>query len=177
MKIGDYSEEAQQRLDTLISEMSTGSARTVAVVGGAWVEEMLAAAIESALHPHKKAWEGLFNKSRPLSSFSAKIDMARLLGLVTDAIWADLHRIREIRNTFAHDIAHKTDNSVLSFASPHISDQCLAILCVAKENLQDPRHRFTRACARLTADLDMVRFFGTRVTGPGQVTADGVDAA
>lgn len=46
--------------------------------------------------------EKLFRGYGPLSSFSAKIDMAYALDLIPDVLRRDLHVIREIRNSFAH---------------------------------------------------------------------------
>jgi hypothetical protein len=45
-----------------------------------------------------------------LASFSAKIDFAWILGLYSVSVWEHLHRIRRIRNAFAHDVpAHTFD--------------------------------------------------------------------
>ena len=46
--------------------------------------------------------EKLFNGYGPLSSFSAKIDVAYALDLIPESLRRDLHVIREIRNEFAH---------------------------------------------------------------------------
>ena len=46
--------------------------------------------------------EKLFVGYGPLSSFSAKIDIAYALGLIPASLRRDLHAIRDIRNAFAH---------------------------------------------------------------------------
>jgi hypothetical protein len=46
--------------------------------------------------------EKLFTGYGPLSSFSAKIDIAYSLNLITANLRRDLHIFREIRNEFAH---------------------------------------------------------------------------
>ena len=46
--------------------------------------------------------EKLFTGYGPLSSFSAKIDIAYSLNLITENLKGDLHILREIRNEFAH---------------------------------------------------------------------------
>src|SRR5512137_1033858 len=121
-----YSEEAIQQALTLIKEIETQTDRGVAIVGSAWIEEELYAAIECFVENDKAAWNRLFGKSGPLSSFSAKIDLARILGMVSAAIATDLHIIRTIRNEFAHSVLDK-NKSILSFNSPHIRDKCLAL--------------------------------------------------
>jgi hypothetical protein len=177
MKVDHQSEEAQKRLMVLVEEMSGESDRTVAIVGAAWVEEALGNAIESFLQSHSEAWKRLFKGAGPMNSFSAKIDLARLLGMVTNSIRTDLHDIRDIRNEFAHQIAHKTEHTKLSFASSQIREKCLALRCVAHEKPTDARTAFTRACATLNADFEMVVLFGAMVSDSGRVLAKGIDEA
>jgi hypothetical protein len=177
MRLGAQTEEAQKRLMALIEEMNGESDRSVAIVGSAWVEDALGNALLAFLEQHPESVKRLFNSAGAIATFSAKIDLARLLGMTTDAIRADLHAIREIRNEFAHHVAHKTEHARLTFAAGHIKDKCLALRCVAYEKHTDPRHAFTRACAILNNDLEMVQFFGVRVSNSLRVFAKGVDEA
>ena len=96
------SEEGYRRLMALVEEMEGQTDRGVAIVGAAWVEEGLFAAIESFLHSGTQPWKRLFDISGPMSTLSAKTDLARLLGMISKVIWSDLHIIRDIRNEFAH---------------------------------------------------------------------------
>jgi DNA-binding MltR family transcriptional regulator len=50
----------------------------------------------------KEEGDRLFVGSAPLSSFSAKIQVAYAIGLIGPKATHDLDRIREIRNAFAH---------------------------------------------------------------------------
>lgn len=171
MKYDPNSAEAYQRMMTLIEEINDQSDRGAAIVGAAWLEESMSAAIESFLESHPSAWQRLFGGNGPLGTFSAKIDLSRLLGMVTDVIRSDLHILREIRNEFAHQIAHKTEHTKLSFNTLHIKDKCMAIKCVSHEEIGDPRTVFIRACAVLYADFEMLRFFGTKVSDGGNIFA------
>lgn len=162
--------DALKRTEALILELEHQSDRGAAIVGVAWVEEELQAAIESFLEQDKKAWDRLFGRSGPLGTLSSKIDLACLLGMSTKVITSDLHILRELRNVFAHTIAAK-DNTALTFGSPHIKDKCLALKCVAHESISEPRVAFVRACAILNADFYMLRFFGQKVSSGGQVFA------
>jgi len=173
MKFRDSPEEANKRLMALIEEMSGESDRAVAIVGAAWVEEALTDSILSFLQPHDESHKRLFSSNAPLGSFSSKIDLSRVLGILSDIIWADLHRIRKIRNEFAHRIAHKTDNTRLTFATGHIADKCLALRCVAHENHANPRTAYTRACATLNADFDLFTMIGDKVSDSHRVVARG----
>lgn len=58
----------------------------------------------------------LFKGSAPLATFSAKIDLAKSMGIIDSALWSELHRLRKLRNKFAH--AHK----VLSFEDQVVID-------------------------------------------------------
>jgi hypothetical protein len=103
-------EEDAQRLLALMEEMADQSDRGAAIIGAAWVEEAILAALESFLYAGTRSWDRLFDSSGPLSAFSAKIDLAHVLGLTTDGARSDLHMIREVRNEFAHEIAHKNEH-------------------------------------------------------------------
>lgn len=156
---------------TLVEEINDQSDRGAAIVGAAWLEESMSAALESYLHSHPKSWERLFGGNGPLGTFSAKIDLSRLLGLITDVIWSDLHILRDIRNQFAHQVVHKADQSRLSFNTPHIRDKCLALQCVKHEQVAEPRTAFVRACAILYADFEMIVFFNFKAGDGGQIFA------
>lgn len=177
MKFRDRPEQAQQRLETLVAEMGGDSDRAAAIVGAAWVEEALGDSISSFLESHAESAKRLFNGSAPLASFSAKIDLARLLGITDDEIRSDLHSIRVIRNEFAHGIAHKSDHSRLSFSTPHIKDRCLALRCVSMEEHVHPREAFARACATLNSDLDLFTLIGEHVRAGHRVVVGGVGVA
>lgn len=162
--------EALKKIETLIAELDGQSDRAAAIVGAAWIEEELEAAIRSFLIDDKESAKRLLGKSSPISSFSAKIDLACLLGMCSRDIAKDLHAIREIRNDFAHNILTK-DNSRLSFDSAHIKDKCMSLRCVAHEAPTKPRVAFVRACAILNSDFYLHRFLGQKVSDGGQVFA------
>lgn len=162
------SDEAIARSTALVNELENQSDRGVAIVAVAWIEEALVAAIHSFVEKNKAAWDRLFRKSGPMSSLSAKIDLARLLAMTSDAIHSDLHILREIRNEFAHSVLDK-ENAALSFQTRHIRDKCLALKCVAHEQLSEPRHAFIRACAVLNSDFYMHQFFGQQLQDGGRV--------
>ena len=166
-----YSAAALARMQALVEEMTEQSDRGVAIVGSAWVEEALYVTLEAFLHPESKAWKRLFEGNGPLATFSAKIDLLHVLGLISEIVRADLHAIREVRNEFAHQIAHKISHAKLGFGSQHIQDKCLALKCVAHERVSDPRDAFIRACAVLNADFEMVRMFSVKLPDAGQVIA------
>lgn len=157
--------------ETLIRELDGQSDRGAAIVGVALVEDTLTSALHSFLDSHPKAWQRLFHGSAPLANFSAKIDLCRLIGLITDTIYSDLHILRDVRNQFAHQVMHKADNSQLTFTTPHIQDKCMSLKCVAHEELQGPRHAFVRACLTLYADFELIPHLHQKVSKGGYVFA------
>jgi hypothetical protein len=89
-----------------VEELESQSDRGVAIMGGAFVEERVRQAILHRLRPLSKTMrDRLFNGDRPLSSFSAKIDLGFALGLYGPVTRADLDRVRRVRNIFAHSLA------------------------------------------------------------------------
>lgn len=160
--------EAAERSLALIAEIEKQTDRGAAIVGAAWVEEALLAALHSFLEHDKSAWDRLFRKSGPLSSFSAKIDLSRLLGMTSSAITSDLHIVRDVRNSFAHSLFAK-DDSRLAFSTRSIGDKCLALRCVAHERHTDPRTAYIRACSTLNSDFYFFQFTGHRVSDGGRI--------
>ncbi|OWY27324.1 hypothetical protein [Herbaspirillum robiniae] len=155
----------------LIEEIEEQTDRGVAIVGAAWIEEAMTTAMESFLHADSKAWSRLFGSNGPLSTFSAKIDLCSLLGLISGTIKSDLHIIREIRNEFAHQIVHRSEHTKLNFISAHINDKCKALKCVAHENHPLSRTAFVRACATLSADFELMIYGGNKLPQTGQIIA------
>ncbi|WP_181182003.1 MULTISPECIES: MltR family transcriptional regulator [unclassified Mesorhizobium] len=58
----------------------------------------------------------LFKGSAPLATFSAKIDLAKAMGIIEAELWVQLHRLRRLRNKFAHA------SKVLSFEDQIVID-------------------------------------------------------
>ncbi len=153
-----------------VQEVESQTDRGAAILGASWVEEELKAAIQSFLLGDPALYKKMFNQSGPLSSFSSCIDLARALGMCSSVIYGDLHRIRQIRNDFAHSILDN-NGAPLSFQSFSQKDKCLALKCVEHEKITDPRYAFIRACAILNSDFSILRFHGIRINSGGEVYA------
>lgn len=54
----------------------------------------------------------------PLATFSARINLCYVMGLISPAIWADLHQFRKIGNAFAHGPMD------LTFDDQSVADRC-----------------------------------------------------
>jgi DNA-binding MltR family transcriptional regulator len=81
------------------------SDRGSVIVGAALLEASLEdflAFIFSRNGLTKKQIEGMFDSNGPAATFSAKISLCRGFGLISALVYADLNRIRKLRNRFAH---------------------------------------------------------------------------
>jgi hypothetical protein len=96
------------------------NARATAITLGALLEAKLESAIYTKLIPNipKSSREKIFGVQGILATFSARIEMAFVLGLIGPEIRKDLDHIREIRNAFAHA------KGIISFDTPEIATKC-----------------------------------------------------
>lgn len=86
----------------ILEEIIKQTDRGAALIAAAYLEERLLLAIKARLNENETVEKELFGPSRPLGSFSAKIDVGLLLGIYSDQSHQMLHTIRKIRNDFAH---------------------------------------------------------------------------
>ena len=101
-----------------IDEMESASDRTAAIVIASLVETRVTNTLQAGLHHDDEIVERLFRTSGPLGSFSAKIDLARLMGAISEDAYNDLVILKNIRNIFAHQF------KPASFSEQRISDLC-----------------------------------------------------
>lgn len=89
----------------LIEEFKKETDRAAVILASALIDEALTSILKSHLVPIPNATDNFFERSNaPLSTFSSKIDMVYRLGIVSARFCRDMHLIRKIRNSFAHDI-------------------------------------------------------------------------
>jgi Domain of unknown function (DUF4145) len=98
------------QVTAFLEELKTQSDRGVAVVAAAMLEELLELVICARLiEISSNRKEALFDKmNAPLSSLSAKIEMAFALGIISESARVAMHLVREVRNKFAHRLAPLT---------------------------------------------------------------------
>jgi hypothetical protein len=102
----------------VVAEIERQPDRGAALVAAALLEEQLLHTIKSALTRHESVEHKMFQGDGPLATFSAKIDLGLLLGLYTPQIHKQFHRIRKIRNEFAHNM------KPITFRSQQVRDLC-----------------------------------------------------
>lgn len=89
------------------------------VLAGSIVETHLTNLIRHSLHdPEGTVWKQRAHPSGPFGPFAVKIDLAFLVGLITEQARRDLVVLKDIRNRFAHDLA------ITGFDDDSISAKC-----------------------------------------------------
>lgn len=111
-----YQSRKEAGLSEAIGEIEAGPDRSAAIVSAALAEDHLTTVLKSSLHQDDKIVAEMFRGSGPIGSFSAKINLAFLTGLLSMRASKEMHIIREVRNEFAHRLGK------LSFKSQRIRD-------------------------------------------------------
>lgn len=129
--------EVAAGIASLDKEIERASDRAVAVLAGSIVETYLTRLVRHHLHdPDGKVWAQRAHPSGPFGSFALKIDLAFMVGLISEEARKDLIVIKDVRNRFAHDldvsgfddqsIAAKCEN--LTLIDQHIGDWAPGVL-------------------------------------------------
>lgn len=138
--------ERSERILRFRRSLNSESDRGVALAAAAFLDVELGVMLDSVVLDAEAVKERFFGKEGAAGRFSARIDVAYLLGLIGKKAHADLHLIRKIRNDFAHD------PDALQFAMSPFVDRCRELSSFGNGD-SPPRERFvTCAIARL-ADI------------------------
>jgi len=113
-------------------ETDRGCALSVA----AYLDSELGSLLRATLIDDSKVTDALLSGRGGLSDFSARIDIAYLLGVISQTAHRDLHLIRKIRNDFAHVPGD------ITFDSQSIASRCRELRHVAAEARLSPRALF-----------------------------------
>lgn len=102
-------------VEILSREFRGESDRACVILGATLLDTALESLLRVRLVANASSTDSLLDGANaPLASFSARIDMAHRLGLISARFARDLHIVRRIRNDFAHNISGCTftDTSV-----------------------------------------------------------------
>jgi DNA-binding MltR family transcriptional regulator len=134
-------EEVMTFRETLDGETDRGCA----LMAAAYLDSQLEELVRTSFVDDSKAADELLGVSKPLGSFSARIDIAHLLGHIGKKVHRDLHLIRKIRNDFGHT------STPLDFHHPPIQARCRELYHSFLKEDASPRKRFTNAVLGLLA--------------------------
>lgn len=120
---------------TLTPETDRGCALMAQAYLDAQLEELLRRYfVDDAKHTRE-----VLGQSKPLGTFSARVDVAYALGLISLKMHRDLHLIRKIRNDFGHD------PSPINFHHSKIANRCRDLYHTLWDEDKAPRARFVNA--------------------------------
>ncbi|MBE8968698.1 hypothetical protein IQ277_21490 [Nostocales cyanobacterium LEGE 12452] len=155
IKATPQGESQRLALEEIISFRTTLTEETdrgCALMASAYLDSELEKLIKAKLVNNENVAKELFTQNGSLGSFSARINFAYLLGLISNTTKRNLNILRKIRNEFAH-IA-----SPLSFKTPDISSRCNELRGLGLSKNLEPRSRFIR-CMMNTVALIHCSFF------------------
>jgi DNA-binding MltR family transcriptional regulator len=130
------------------STLTHESDRGCALMAAAYLDNRLVELLKSYFVDDSKVADELLSQSRPLGAFSARIDLAYSLGLLTHAEHRALHLIRKIRNDFGHV------PEPLSFATHAIAEKCKHLESMSFVKRIDHKAMFTGAVMVVLAALN-----------------------
>ena len=91
--------------DVFREEFEKESERACVILATAMLDQALLAILQAQLVPISSSRDDLLEDGyAPISTLSARINLAHRVGLISTKFCRDLHIIRDIRNDFAHDI-------------------------------------------------------------------------
>jgi DNA-binding MltR family transcriptional regulator len=102
-------------------EVSSQNDRAIAIASGSYVDCLLQWLLEMYLIRDAKAVSELFKPLQPLSTLSSKINLSYCMGLISKKEYKNIHKVRDIRNIFAHRIGK------ISFDDEPVSDKIEAL--------------------------------------------------
>lgn len=122
-------------------------------MAAAYLDSLLETLIRASLIADTKKADELLGVSRPLGTFSSRIDLAHLLGHISKSEHRDLQLIRKIRNDFGH-----TSNP-LDSSHPPIQARCRELYYSFLKEDTPPRRRFTNAVVGLAARIHVYIYY------------------
>ena len=111
----------EQQWSTFFDELKLESDRGASILAAIWIEELLTRKLKTLFSKgNSKAREKLYGQGS-FSSFSSKINAAYCLGWLDQDTYHDINLVRNIRNSFAHQL-HGLSLHGLSLESSKIKD-------------------------------------------------------
>jgi DNA-binding MltR family transcriptional regulator len=131
------------------SSLNHESDRGCALMAAAYLDDRLAALLKSYFVDDSKVADELLGQSGPLGTFSARIDVAYSIGLLSHVERRALHLIRKIRNDFGHV------PEPLSFTTQTIAEKCKHLESMSFVKRSTHKAMFTGAVMAVLAALNV----------------------
>ena len=156
MSIGQRDKKMSDDVIRFRGTLDAETDRGCALMAAAYLDSLLEKLIRASLIADTKKADELLGKSKPLGTFSSRIDLAHLLGHISKSEHRDLQLIRKIRNVFGH-----TSNP-LDFRNPPIQARCRELYHSFLKEDARPRRRFTNAVVGLAARIRVYIYYTER---------------
>jgi DNA-binding MltR family transcriptional regulator len=138
------------RLAEFQSALHQESDRGCALIVAAFLDTELEDLLRVKLVRDAKVLDELLGQSRPVATFSARIDLAYLAGLIPLNAHRELHLIRRIRHDFAHSPVATT------FETSGVASRCSQLHCQLYEGLP-PRTSLEHSAFLLLGTIEHAR--------------------
>ena len=92
----------------LLTTLTSGSDRDAAILCGSILEELLNRLLEKKLIQTGVFKDAIESSIGSLATFSNKIQICYLIGVISKRMYDNLNHIRKIRNSFAHNITRSS---------------------------------------------------------------------
>lgn len=123
------------------------SERGCALLAASYLDGQLLLLLTDRLVNDPAVVEDILRPDGPLGSFSSRIDMAYLLGLIGATPRRDLHLIRRIRNDMGHSAKR------VSFEDQSTAERCSQMRLTNMRSTGSPRQRFLNAVMGVSTAL------------------------
>jgi DNA-binding MltR family transcriptional regulator len=91
-----------EEVGEFIQELQAENDRGAAIIATAFLDDSLESILRAHFVDEPRIAEDVLGDNRPLGTFSARIDLAFLIGIIGPKMRRQLHTMRKIRNEFAH---------------------------------------------------------------------------
>jgi DNA-binding MltR family transcriptional regulator len=147
------------------STLNAETDRGCALMAAAYLDDQLAELLKAYFVDDVVIAQKLLEPTQPLGAFSARIDVAYLLGLLSREEHKALHLIRKIRNDFGHKA------QPLSFRNQAIADRCKKLEHLSVVKRSSYRAMFTGAVMAVLAGINARQRKAKHCESPKDVTA------
>lgn len=144
--------------------------RGCALMAASFLDSELELLLGQFVVDDSKVIEETFSQGKPIGTFSSRIDLAYLLGLIGKSTRRDLHLIRKIRNDFGH--THRP----LSFADQNVSNRCRELTYTQRPDTDPPRKHFISAAVGALAIIHTAMHKKERITSRADPDLDSAKA-
>jgi DNA-binding MltR family transcriptional regulator len=149
---GVLSDEVFELQTALYAESDRGCA----LIAAAFLDSALEQLLRAFFVDDSDVANGLLRGRGGLSSFSARIDQAYLVGLIAPLAKRDLHLVRKIRNDFAHT------GTEVRFTDAAIAARCSELKHDIMQEALPPRRKFERVVLGLCGVIVGARLNSTQ---------------